>query len=190
MHNTNFKMKSVIVKPASVKIKCAELPSGIEEDLSSDTTVLEAPDGFKCAVRKIHSYEISKRVPTRMRPLWHIANMCYKVATWLIGLYPFDTNRQNIGIEALDDFVEKALREAENACYSTCERCGNEIGTDYSPRCETVGWITYICERCAVKQGGKYRKDDGVYKDGKFIEPLKKPFCDEKDCACDEGSCA
>ena len=184
LRKADFRTKRVIVKPATVTIKCKELspPSSPDNPLYEyDGKILEADDGFRCLMRHVHQYEISKPVPTRLRPLWHIAYACYKIESWLLGLYSACLTRQNIGVEALDDIVEKAIREAEDACYSTCEECGSHIGTDYSQRCETLGWITYICERCAKKRGGKYRKGDGIYKDGEFVEAVKKPEYDERD---------
>lgn len=188
LRKADFRTKRVTVKPATVMIKCKELPlpsSSGDPMYDYDGKLLEAPDGFRCLLNEVHQYEVSKQVPTRLRALWHIAYACYKVESWLLGLYSANLNRQVIGVEALEDFVEKAIKEAKDACYSTCEECGNSIGTDYSPRCETSGWITYICERCAKKRGGKYRKGDGIYKDGEFVEAVKKPEYDE----CDEGGC-
>lgn len=187
LRKADFRTKRVTIKPATVTIKCKELPPpSSPDDPLYNGKLLESPDGFRCLLNEVHQYEISKRVPTRLRALWHIAHACYKVESWLLGLYSADLNRQVIGVEALEDLVEKAIREAEDTCYSTCEECGSSIGTDYSPRCETLGWITYICERCAKKRGGKYRKGDGIYKDGEFVEAVKKPECDE----CDEGGCS
>ena len=183
LRKADFRLKNVVIKPAAVTIKCKELSPSSHDDPLYDGKVLEASDGFRCLLRRIHQYEISKRVPTRLRPLWHIAYACYKVESWLLGLYSICLARQNVGVEALDDLVEKAVRNAEDACYSTCEECGNPIGTDYSPRCETLGWITYICERCAKKRGRKYRKGDGIYKGGEFVEAVEKPEYGE----CDEG---
>lgn len=186
LRRADFRTKRVTVKPVTVTIKCRELPPPSPSgDPMYNGKLLEAPDGFRCLLNEVHQCEVSKQVPTRLRALWHIAYACYKAESWLLGLYSADLNRQAIGAEAMEDFVEKAIREAEDVCYSTCEECGSSIGTDYSPRCETLGWVTYICERCAKKRGGKYRKGDGIYKDGEFVEAVKKPEYDE---CCEEGS--
>ena len=181
LRKADFRTKRVTIKPATVTIKCEELPPPSLSDNSMYAgKLLEAPDGFRCLLNKVHQYEVSKQVPTRLRPLWHIAYACYKVESWLLDLYFANLNRQIIGMEALEDFIEKAIKEAEDACYSTCEECGNSIGTNYSPRCETLGWITYICERCAKKRGVKYQKGNDIYKNGEFIESVKKPEYGER----------
>lgn len=183
LHKADFRTKRVTIKPATVTIECKELPPPPSpDDPLYDGKLLESPDGFRCLLNKVHQYEVSKHVPTRLQTLWHIAYACYKVESWLLDLYSANLNRQVIGVETLEDFIRKAIREAEDACYSTCEECGSSIGTDYSPRCETLGWITYICERCAKKRGSKYRKGDSIYKDGEFVEAAKKPECDEGGC--------
>lgn len=177
LRKADFRTKRVTIKPATVTIKCKELPLPMPDDYLYNGQLLESPDGFRCLLNKVHQYEISKQVPTRLRQLWHIAYACYKAESWLLGLYSADLNRQAIGAEALEDFIKKAIRETEDACHSTCEECGSSIGTDYLPRCETLGWITYICERCAKKRGVKYRKGNGIYRNGEFIEAVKKPEC-------------
>ena len=62
-------------------------------------------------------------------------------------------------LEWLESEAEKRVRQAEADCYNTCEKCGNHIGTDWSPRCETIGWITYICDSCAEKGKFMYMKN-------------------------------
>lgn len=61
------------------------------------------------------------------------------------------TPEQNIMMEWLDSEADKRVRQAEKDCYDICEDCGCQIGTNWSPRCETTGWIKYICHHCAEK---------------------------------------
>lgn len=53
--------------------------------------------------------------------------------------------------DAVCDIVQKAVNTAEDECFRTCEHCGRTIGSIFSPRYETVGWISYICEDCLKK---------------------------------------
>lgn len=57
---------------------------------------------------------------------------------------------------AIDRYVEKLVAEYDAECYKVCERCGNHIGTEYSPRCETFGWVSYLCENCAKQSKVNY----------------------------------
>lgn len=175
LDNAEFKMKSVTVKPARETVVCSEIePGGPDPYMSAGSKVLETEEkDFKCLFKTIHEYEIAKSVPTRNRLLYIIARACRRLGFWVSSLYPTDTNRQNIGVECLDDFVERSVRNAEDECYSTCEECGRTIGTDYSPRCQTTGWIAYLCEKCAKSRGFGYKKGDGLYdKDGNLIKQL------------------
>ena len=56
---------------------------------------------------------------------------------------------------AIDTYVEKLIRECEEECYDVCEYCGTSFA--WSPRCETLGWISYICPECAKKGHHHYR---------------------------------
>ena len=69
------------------------------------------------------------------------------------------TPEQKIMMEWLESEAEKRVKQAEDDCYNTCEKCGHQIGTDWSPRCETLGWITYICDDCAEEGKTMYMKN-------------------------------
>ena len=53
---------------------------------------------------------------------------------------------------AVQYMVDNLIENAESECYNTCEDCGRQIGTEWSPRCETHGWINYLCRECATKR--------------------------------------
>lgn len=57
---------------------------------------------------------------------------------------------------AIDRYVEKLVAECDEECFHTCEDCGAQIGHSWSPRCETLGWVSFICENCAKKHGSDY----------------------------------
>ena len=69
----------------------------------------------------------------------------------------------------LDMLQRKIIQEVEHECFNTCERCGRRIGSSYSPRCETVGWTTYICTDCADKTKENYYKNGELWKEGKMV---------------------
>lgn len=62
--------------------------------------------------------------------------------------------------------VEKLYSECEKECQKRCEVCGYQIGKDTSPECVTHGWISYVCEDCAMASGGEYTKDGQTWEEG------------------------
>lgn len=56
---------------------------------------------------------------------------------------------------AIDTYVEKLVQECDEACYNVCDHCGTSFA--WTPRCETIGWISYICPECAKKGHHHYR---------------------------------
>ena len=80
------------------------------------------------------------------------------------------SDEQKVIIEYLENEAFSRVRKAEDDCYNVCEDCGSQIGTDWSPRCETTGWITYKCEKCAKKTKTRYLKDGALYEDGTLIK--------------------
>lgn len=79
------------------------------------------------------------------------------------------TPEQKIMMEWLESEAEKRVRQAEDDCYHTCEECGHQIGSDWSPRCETIGWITYICDDCAEKGKSMYMKNGEKWQGNKRL---------------------
>ena len=89
-----------------------------------------------------------------------------------IKRYKNQTRVQGGISNAVDVTAKRLIRIAEDECYNTCEYCGRQIGTTYSPRCETTGWITYLCEDCAKKRDKNYIKDDSIYNNGNFVKKV------------------
>lgn len=58
------------------------------------------------------------------------------------------SDEQLVIMNYMESSAEKLVKEARAECYNTCELCGRQIGTDYSPRIATKGWIRYICKKC------------------------------------------
>lgn len=66
----------------------------------------------------------------------------------------------------MDNEAARLVKRAEDECFCKCESCGRDIGNEWSPRCETPGWITYKCEDC-IPEGSRYRKDGKTFIKGK-----------------------
>ncbi len=79
------------------------------------------------------------------------------------------TKEQEVIVTAMNSWADEIVRWAEDECYKTCEECGRQIGTDWSPRCETAGWITYLCDDCAAKQQGFYYKNGAKWQGDKML---------------------
>lgn len=70
------------------------------------------------------------------------------------------TYNQEMIYAALDEETRELVAKCEDECYNYCETCGRQIGVLYSPRCQTKGWITFICKNCAEKHSpGSYLID-------------------------------
>lgn len=108
-------------------------------------------------VTALDRYEESHDVPTRHRLFYRLMNLLYAVSSWL-GAWAVTepTREQRVMSEFVGGEVDRYVHEAEKECYGRCEDCGRQIGGDWCPRCETKGWIAYVCEDCAKKRGGSY----------------------------------
>lgn len=60
-------------------------------------------------------------------------------------------------IEMLEAKANQIINECEQKCAETCEECGNQIGTSWSPTCMTEGYVRYLCEKCAKKLDLEYK---------------------------------
>ena len=94
---------------------------------------------------------------TKNRFVHRLSNVLWKIGM-LLDFRPEPSPEQLVAAEALEQFARKIVLEEEEDCYSVCEQCGAHIGTDYSPRVATKGWVSYICDRCDAKDRIQYAK--------------------------------
>lgn len=175
----DFKIRHEVVEPARGVMQCVEARPG--EQAPYGAALLTSPDGgFACHVRRWKTYDVTKPVPGRMKWLWRAVEGLRTLDGLTSCLYFGDVARQKTGARTLEKLAAEAVRAAEKECYSTCESCGWQIGTPHSPRCETTGWTTYLCEKCARRQGREYKKNGGLYdKDGNPLKTPEKPGPEE-----------
>lgn len=95
---------------------------------------------------------------------WHMKNLLRKILRWN------PSYRQECVAKFLDGYAEAVIEKAIERCSCLCEKCGKHIGTDYSPRCTTHGWVSYLCKSCADKSGQRYSCDGKVWENGKAID--------------------
>ena len=79
------------------------------------------------------------------------------------------TKEQEVFMTVMNSWADEIVHWAEDECYKTCEECGCQIGTEQTPRCETMGWITYMCDRCAAKTRGFYFKNGAKWQGDKMV---------------------
>lgn len=103
-----------------------------------------------------------KCVPTRMSFLWKLLPVLYRIGNRLdLSFLVPDTKTSTVIMNFMDKSADRLIAAAEKECYNRCEVCGDFIGTSWTARCETKGWIRYVCERCAKKHGWRYEKIGG-----------------------------
>lgn len=113
---------------------------------------------------------------------WHTELQNHKILHWIMGscyhiyasISSFEPSfRQESVRDYLENRATTIVNEATNDAYEHCEHCGRQIGTRWNPRCQTTGWISYICEECAKKRPDRqYIKNHSLYING---ECLKTP---------------
>lgn len=124
-------------------------------------------DGKFVKYTDIQHYKKTHSEPTKHKFLYKLLCLARRMRNY--STYKEHTYEQYIIEQFLDSMAYKYIEEAENECYNTCEECGTQIGTKYSPRCETTGWIKYICDKCAKKHGNYYKNGE-LYDDDKCIK--------------------
>lgn len=106
-------------------------------------------DSLLCLFSKVnynYEYKNFKRLPRKNKFLFKI--QCYLYGLFAYFYYKKPTQKQDLIRESLEHEVSKLVCETENECLGLCQNCGCTIGTEYSPRYKTTGWITYICKKC------------------------------------------
>ena len=102
-----------------------------------------------------------------------LSDFFYAIGSWICYGSESRQRRYEIVSSTILDYAEDLVYKCEDECYKVCEECGRPIGDERHPRCETRGWISYICEDCAKKCSELYVKH---YADGQ-----KRYFMGETD---------
>ena len=57
-----------------------------------------------------------------------------------------------------EEMVDDLVLKIENECMTVCERCGDQFHNEMEgyEKCNTPGWISYICKECATASGEVY----------------------------------
>ena len=178
-YKINYKMIRINDEPNHDEIEESEL-----KDITNDQEfeeykkkynyskiTYEKKDGKYYKYTKYIKVGKSHYEPSSHKVLYKLYHLMYKISS-ILTWYKNPTREQEIVSNVLNLTAEKLIRIVEDECYNTCEECGRQIGTTYSPRCETTGWITYLCEDCAKKRNKNYIKDDSVYNNGKFVKKV------------------
>lgn len=111
--------------------------------------------------------------PSKHKVLYKFFHILYKISSFLTW-YKEPTREQDVIRNAMSANADRLIRMAEDECYKICEECGMPIGTDWSPICQTTGWISYICEKCAKKQEREYVKGDSIFHKGVLLKKIEK----------------
>ena len=119
---------------------------------------IESSDGKWFKVTKLHRSAAFHYEPSKNRVLFEIKRILWKITSYLdFAVEP--TVRQSVIAEAVELEARKIIDEYERECYNVCELCGMQIGTKWSPRIQTKGWVSYICDSCDAKRRISHAKD-------------------------------
>lgn len=180
-YKINYKMVYVNDEPDHDEIEESELKDITNDQEFEDykkkynysKTTYEKKDGKYYRYQTITHIGKSHYEPSKHKILYKLFHLMYKISS-ILTWYKEPTREQEVIRNAMDVTAERLIRIAEDECYNTCEDCGRQIGTDWSPRCQTTGWITYLCEDCAKKHENNYIKGDSVYHKGEFVKKIEK----------------
>lgn len=123
-----------------------------------DNVRIESLEGRWFRVTKRHRFPSSHYEPSKHKVLFALKGLLLKATSFLdFAVEP--SASQTVVAEAVELIAREHIRQAEHECYCICEQCGTQIGTEWSPRIQTEGWISYICEKCDAERRISSAKD-------------------------------
>lgn len=137
----------------------------------SNVTIECNNDGTATKKTIFHHYRKTHREATKHKFLHKLLMHRYCIKTFIRRLINWKPSyAQSCIVKIMDSFAGSTIHEAEKECEHLCEKCGRYIGTEYSPRCITYGWISYLCTDCAINDGIIYEKDGKLWQGEKIFE--------------------
>lgn len=132
---------------------------------------VEEKDGKWFKYTDLENYGKWHHEPTKHKMLYRLKDFIWKLVIKLDSYGEEWSAEQQVISKLMQDRADEIIRQAEDECYDKCEDCGADIGKNgYRKRCETAGWIRYICEDCAKKHKGSYYMEGAYYEDGKLVK--------------------
>lgn len=110
--------------------------------------------------------------PTKHKLLHKLLKTRWLIEDLPARIFMFEPSHEQICIgELLDAKAYEIVAKAEKECTEMCEQCGHHISdeSEYSPRCTTRGWVSYLCKECADKSGQRYAMNGAVWQNGKEV---------------------
>ena len=156
--NYDFKMQRVEIEPPSTYQETREVTQEEYDEANKSRwinaiyTKDEKTGKFYRTITVQKCAKVEYR-PTRLKAFYRLRNriLDFKIKFGSLMDKIFDSNDQDAIVALLESKMDEIVNKAEKACWRVCERCGRTIGEDWSPRVETSGWITYICQECAAR---------------------------------------
>ena len=143
---------------------------------------VEEKDGKWFKYTDLENYGKWHHEPTKHKMLCKLKDLIWKLVIKLDSYGDKWSAEQQVIGKLMQDRADEIIRRAEDECYDTCEDCGANIGKHgYNKRCETSGWIRYICDDCAEKIEGTYYMDGGLYEQGKCIKTKEQLDIERKE---------
>lgn len=173
----NFKLKMVTDKEAYDETIKDNIPADkVDEEKKryehcSNVEIIDQPDGTAIKKSVFHHCKQVHYEPTKHKWMYALFKRRWTIKNFLRNLLKWKPSYRQVCIaKVMDSYAFNAIRDCEEKCMHICEQCGHYIGDKWSPTCMTTGWISYLCEECAIKDGGIYVKNGESWCAGKKVE--------------------
>lgn len=177
INKLDFKYKLVVDHEAYDEIKEEAIQADKVEETKksyanvSNVEIIANDDGSAIKKTTYHHYKKTHNEPTRFKWLHSIMMHRYQIKNFIRNFIKWEPSyEQRCVAHMLDSYAYYNISKAEKVCTHICEKCGRHIGEDYSPRCVTHGWISYLCEKCADESNSTYSKNGELWCAGKKLE--------------------
>lgn len=142
----------------------------------SNVEIIELKDGTAIKKTTLHHYKKTHPEPTRFKFLHKLWQNRYSIKSFIRHFCGWVPSHKQMCISSyLEEYARNVIKDTTEKCTKICEKCGRYIddNNEYSPRCITLGWVSYLCEDCAKESNQTYVKDGKSYINGKLIEKEK-----------------
>lgn len=177
--HVDFRLKKIVVNPYHtnhiLKIGGCELMKDVLSSCSNVKVIESEIPGRYIRICDDVSYRQQKLIPTRFKFVFDAQELCRYLSYKLdFSGYFVPSKKQRFIQSYVDKMTENLVKDAERSSYNICEKCGFECNDKTHPRCETTGWITILCQRCAEASGQDYWMNGKKYRGNEMINDTKE----------------
>jgi hypothetical protein len=123
---------------------------------TENDNIVSIINNIKIKTEIVHHLGKQRDIPQKFKMLYQIYRLLNYIVVKTEIYFQYNFDQTDVIYDIMYNNVRELVIKYEKQSEDICCECGIHIGTAYSKKCVTSGWIRFMCESCAKKQNSVY----------------------------------